>query len=236
MANCKVTIMVQSINVVSNGDVPGSGPRHTTGKKNNAVTASLTYPWGGVPQMCSVIQADLKSNAACPFDTSNFFGPKGDGINAPGLFKGEEIEDSSPLKIQVTTNEDAGQLSSLLGKVLSGLLGAAVKLAPGGQVVGAVLGAVVGGVGDLVTHETNGSTEVIGEATLSLDAASLLAGGNSVNMALPLVAPKTINKSWVVLEVPPGGGPAQEVTHSADLTTQGQSNGTINLLINVSPA
>jgi hypothetical protein len=89
MPNCKVTIMVESITVVSNGDVPGSTPKHTSGKQNNAITASLIYPRGGYPQISSVIQADLKNNVQYVFDTSNFFGPNADGIKAPGLFKGE---------------------------------------------------------------------------------------------------------------------------------------------------
>jgi hypothetical protein len=236
MPNCKVTVMVESITVISNGDVPGSSPNHASGKQNNAITASLIYPRGGYPQISSVIQADLQNNDAYPFDTSNFFGPNSDGIKAPGLFKGEEIDDEAPLKVQVTTNEDAGQLASFISKVFSGLLNSAVKLVPGGQVVSAVLGAVVGGIGDQITKESNGSIEVIGAASVPLLAADLLKAAPTLRMALPLIAPTTIHKSWFEPQAPAGGGPTQMVQVEGDLTTKGKSNGTINLIINISPA
>src|ERR1700722_15972242 len=107
--------MVESISVISNGEVPGSSLKHSPGKQNNAISASLIYPRGGCAEISAVIQADLESNVPHQFDTANFFGPDGDGVKAPGLFKGEEIDDFAPLKIQVTTNEEAGQLAGFIG-------------------------------------------------------------------------------------------------------------------------
>src|SRR5208282_5761361 len=137
-----------------------------------------------------------ESSVLYNFTTADFFGPNGDGVNAPGLFKVEEIDDYAPLRIQVTANTNAGQLSSFIGKVFSGLLTGGVKLVPGGQVVAAVLGALTGGIGDLITNESKGSTPapvaVIGAATYTLDAATLLSAVSPLRVVLPLIAPKTI--------------------------------------------
>jgi hypothetical protein len=236
MPNCKVTILVESINVISNGDVPKSSPNHAGGAKNNAIAASLIYPRGGYPQISSVVQADLESNVRKTFGT-DFFGPNGDGVDSPGLFKGEEIDDYAPVKIQVTANTNADQLSAFIDKVFSGLLTAGAKLVPGGSVVAAVLGAITGGIGDQITNASKGSSptpvEVIGAATYKLDVASVLGANSPLRVVLPLIAPKTINKSWYELQSPPGGGPQQLVQVSGNLTTQGQPNGTINLLVTV---
>jgi hypothetical protein len=235
MPNCKVTVMVENINLISNGDAPGSNANHSNGKKNNAITASLIYPRGGYPQITSVIQADLQSNVQYNFNTTNFFGPNGDGVNAPGLFKGEEIDQGCPLKVQVTANDDAGKLASFISKVFTGLLGSAVKLVPGGQVVGAVLGAVAGGIGDEISKESSGSVEVIGEASTPLNPAALLAGPNPLRMVLPLTAPQTIHKSWSEPQTPAEGGPIQIAQVEGDLVTKGQVNGMVHLVIATSP-
>lgn len=236
MPNCKVTILVESITVVSNGDVPGSQPNHAGGLKNNAIAASLDYPRGGYPQITSLIQADLKDNQPYVFDTSSFYGPQGDGVHAPGLFKGEEIDDECPLLIQVTSNEDASHLTLILEKVFSNLLGAAVFVVPGGQIVSAALEFAAGSVGDIIAGQSKGTVDVIGACHYMLQVAALLQGPNPLRVTLPLIAPKTIHKGWLVPHMPPGGGPLSWLPTEGDLTVAGQPNGSITLRIAVSPA
>lgn len=235
MANCKVTIMVESITVISNGDVPGSQPNHAGGLKNNAITATLDYPRGGVPEMASVIQADLKDNQPYQFDTADFYGPNGDGVHAPGLFKEEEIEDECPLMIQISSNDDASHLTMVLEKVFANLLGASVFIVPGGQIVSAVVEFAAGEVGDLISGQSKGSIDVIGACHTMLNAAELLTAPNPLRMTLPLIAPKTIHKSWFFPQTPPGGGPIHWLPTEGDLTTAGQPNGRITLTIAVLP-
>ncbi len=235
MANCKVTIMVESITVISNGDVPGSQPNHAGGLKNNAISAMLDYPRGGVPEMVSVIQADLQDNQAYQFNTSDFYGPNGDGVYAPGLFKEEEIEDECPLMIQITSNDDASHLTMVLEKVFDNILGASVFIVPGGQIVSAVVEFAAGELGDLISGQSKGSIDVIGACHVMLNAAELLSAPNSLRITLPLIAPKTIHKGWFLPETPPGGGPIHWLPTEGDLTTAGQSNGSITLTIAVLP-
>ena len=235
MANCKVTVIVESITVFSNGDAPGSKPNHAGGLQNNAISATLDYPRGGVPAITSLIQADLQDNRSYVFDTSDFYGPNGDGVHAPGLFKDEEIEDECPLLIQITSNDDASHLTLILEKVFSNLLGAAVFVVPGGQIVSAALEFAAGSVGDLIAGQSKGSVDVIGAAHVMLKVTDLLAGPNPLRMTVPLIAPKTIHRKWFVASTPAGGGPAVATPAEADLTTAGQPNGRITLRITIQP-
>jgi hypothetical protein len=235
MANCKVTILVESLTVISNGDAPGKPPNHAGGLQNNAITATLDYPRGGVPEMVSVIQADLQDSQPYLFGT-DFYGPAGDGVHAPGLFKEEEIEDECPLTIQVTSNENAGHLTVVLEKVFDNLLGASVFIVPGGQIVSAVVEFAAEGLGDLISGQSNGSVEVIGGCHTMLNAAQLLAGPNSVRITLPLIAPKTIRKRWFVAQTTPESEAAAQLAPEVDLTTAGQPNGSFTLKVAVLPA
>jgi hypothetical protein len=229
--------MVKSITLVSNGDIPKTSYNHSGGKKNNAISASLIYPRGGYPQITTVIQHDLESNDTTNFDP-NFFGPNGDGVDSPGLFKGEEIDDSAPLKIQVNANTDAGQLVKFIDKVISGLLTGGAKLVPGGAAVTAILGAVTGGIGDQISSASTGTptpAKVIGNGTYKLDVAQLLLGPKQVEVPVDLIAPETIPATWYIMQAPEGGGPEQLVKVDGNLTTKGEKNGTINLVIIISP-
>ncbi|HET9087968.1 MAG TPA: hypothetical protein VFN53_10630 [Acidobacteriaceae bacterium] len=236
MANCKVTVLVESITVVSNGDVPGSRPNHAGGLKNNAISATLVYPRGGRPEIASVIQADLKDNVPYEYDTADFYGPAGDGVQAPGLFKEEEIEEECPLRIQVTSNDDASHLALVLEKVFTNLVGAAVFVVPGGQLVSAAVEFAAESLGDIIAGQSKGSIEVIGACQVMLNAAELLAGPNPLRMTLPLIAPKTIHKGWFLQQMPPGGGPSHWLPAEGDLTVAGQPNGRITLMISILPA
>jgi len=236
MANCYITVLVESITVFSNGDAPGSKPNHAGGMDNNAISATLDYPRGGVPALTSLIQADLQNDTPYAFDTSDFYGPNGDGVHAPGLFKQEEIEDECPLKIQITSNDSAGHLTLVLEKVFANLLGAAVLIVPGGQIVAAAVEFAASSVGDLIAGQSKGSIDVIGTATVMLKAADLLTAVNPLRMTVPLIAPTTIHKKWFVDQAPAGGGPAVATPAEADLTTAGQPNGRITLRITIQPA
>lgn len=234
MASCKVTILVESITVISNGDAPGKPPNHAGGLQNNAIAATLDYPRGGVPEMVSVIQADLRNDQPYTFG-ADFYGPNGDGVRAPGLFKEEEIDDECPLTIQITSNENAGHLTTILEKVFENLLGAAVFIVPGGQIVSAVVEFAAGALGDLISGQSKGSVEVIGACHTMLNAAQLLAGPNPLRITLPLIAPKTIRKHWFVAKATPNGEAAEQLSPEVNLTTAGQPNGSISLEIAVLP-
>jgi len=236
VANCKLTIMVESITVFSNGDVPGSKPNHAGGLENNAISATLDYPRGGRQEIVSVIQADLKDNVPYQFDTSDFYGPDGDGIHAPGLFKEEEVEQECPLLIQVTSNDDASHLAKVLEQVFTNLVGAAVFIVPGGQFVSAGVEFAAESLGDLIAGQSKGSIEVIGACHVMLNAADMLAAPNPLRMTLPLIAPKTIHKGWLFPETPADGGPVHWLPTEGDLTTAGQPNGSITLTIYALPA
>lgn len=235
MSNCKVTVLVESITVDSNGDVPGSQPNHAGGLKNNAITATLVYPRGGRQEIVSLIQADLSDNVPYRFDTADFYGPNGDGLHAPGLFKEEKIEEECPLVIQITSNDDASHLALVLEKVFTNLLGAAVFIVPGGQFVSAAVEFAAESLGDLIAGQSKGSIEVIGAAHVMLNAAQLLDGPNPLRMTLPLIAPKTIHKGWLFPDRPEGGGPIRWLPTEGDLTRAGQPNGSITLTISVLP-
>ncbi|MHB8302628.1 MAG: hypothetical protein ACYDC6_07315 [Acidobacteriaceae bacterium] len=235
MPNCKVTILVESITVVSNGDVPGSQPNHAGGLKNNAIGATLVYPRGGRPEIASVIQADLQNDVPYIYNTADFYGPNGDGVHAPGLFKEEEIEEECPLDIQVTSNDDASHLALVLERVFTNLVGASVSIVPGGQIVSAAMEFVAESLGDLIAGQSKGSIEVIGECHVMLNVAELLAGPNPLRMTLPLIAPKTIHKGWLSPDTPADGGPTHWLPTEGDLTTAGQPNGRITLTISVLP-
>ncbi len=236
MPNCKVTVMVESITVTSNGDAPGSQPNHAGGLKNNAISATLDYPRGGIPAIVSLVQADLQDNQPYMFDMSDFYGPNGDGVHAPGLFKDEEIEDECPLMIQITSNDDASHLTLILEKVFSNLLGAAVFVVPGGQIVTAALEFAAGSLGDIIAGQSKGSVQVIGVCHLMLKVTDLLAGPNPIRMTLPLIAPKTIHKRWFVSRTPSGVGQPAQIPAESVLTTAGQPNGSITLNIAIQPA
>lgn len=236
MPNCKVTVLVESITVISNGDVPGSQPNHSGGLKNNAISATLVYPRGGRPEIASVIQADLKDNVPYTYDTADFYGPAGDGVHAPGLFKEEEIEDECPLRIEVTSNDDASHLALVLEKVFTNLVGAAVFIVPGGQIVSAAVEFAAESLGDLIAAQSKGKIEVIGACHTMLNVAELLSGPNPLRMTLPLIAPKTIHKGWFFADTPPGGGPIHWLPTEGDLTVAGRPNGSITLTISILPA
>lgn len=236
MPNCKVTVSVESITVLSNGDAPGSQPNHAGGLMNNAIGATLVYPRGGHPEIASVIQADLKDGVPYTYDTADFYGPAGDGVHAPGLFKEEEIEDECPLRIQVTSNDDASHLTLVLERVFTNLLGAAVFIVPGGQIVSAGVEFAAESLGDLIAGQSKGSIDVIGACHVMLNVAQLLAGPNPLRMTLPLIAPKTIHKGWFFPDSPSSGGPIHWLPTEGDLTVAGQSNGRITLTISILPA
>lgn len=230
MASCKVTILVESILVFSNGDTPGSKPNNAGGEKNNAITATLDYPRGGRQQIVSVIQADLVDNTAYSFDTADFYGPDGDGVNAPGLFKEEVVEEECPLILQVTSNDNASHLSLVLGRVLTNLLGASVFIVPGGQFVGAAVEFAAESLGDYIAGESKGSVAIIGAAHVMLKVSELLAAPDPLRMTLPLIAPNTVRRGWLAEQAPPAAN-AHEV-----LLNAGQPNGRITLRINAAPA
>jgi hypothetical protein len=240
MASCKVTILVESILVFSNGDEPGSKPNHAGGQKNNAITATLDYPRGGRQQIVSVIQADLQDDAPYVFDTADFYGPDGDGVNAPGLFKDEVIEEECPLILQVTSNDSASHLSQVLGRVLTNLLGAAVFIVPGGQFVGAAVEFAAESLGDYISGESKGSVSIIGGAHVMLKGSELLTAPNPLRMTLPLIAPKTIRRGWLAdpaqAQAQPAAADANAAQPDETLLTAGQPNGRITLRIYASPA
>lgn len=241
MANCKVTILVERILVLSNGDPAGSPPNHAGGLKNNAISATLDYPRGGRPEIASVIQADLQDNQSYVFNTSDFYGPQGDGVHAPGLFKEELIEEECPLMIQITSNDDASHLTQVLEKVFDNLLGAAVFVVPGGQIVSAALEFAAGSLGDIIAGQSKGSIQVIGAAHVMLNAAQLLAAQNPLRMTLPLIAPTTIRRKWLAVTADPtpaaqGLQPDAVLRPDADLLQAGQPNGSITLVLTTQPA
>lgn len=236
MPSCKVTVMVESITVLSNGGAPGSEPNHAGGLKNNAISATLDYPRGGTPEIASLIQADLTDGQPYTFDTSHFYGPNGDGVHAPGLFKDEVIEDECPLIIQVTSNDDAGHLTLILEKVFDNLLGAAVFIVPGGQIVSAAVEFAAGSLGDVIAGQSKGSVEVIGACHVMLKVSELLAAPNPLRMTMPLIAPKTIHKGWLVAHTPSAGEPRSWLPTEGDLTTAGEANGAITLTLAIQPA
>ncbi len=235
VTSCKITVIVESITVVSNGDLPGSKPNHAGGLQNNAISATLDYPRGGVPAITSLIQADIQDNQLYAFDTSDFYGPTGDGVRAPGLFKDEAIEDECPLMIEITSNDNASHLTLILEKVFSNLLGAAVFVVPGGQIVSAALEFAAGSVGDLIAGQSKGSVQVIGAAHVMLKVTELLAGPSLLRMRVPLIAPKTIHERTVVAGETSSEAAVAQTSVEAHLITAGQPNGSITLRINIQP-
>ncbi|HET9086797.1 MAG TPA: hypothetical protein VFN53_04690, partial [Acidobacteriaceae bacterium] len=141
-----------------------------------------------------------------------------------------------PLRIQVTSNDDASHLALVLEKVFTNLVGAAVFIVPGGQLVSAAVEFAAESLGDMIAGQSKGSIEVIGACQVMLNAAELLAGPNPLRMTLPLIAPKTIHKGWFFQQTPPGGGPRHWLPAEGDLTVAGQPNGRITLTISILPA
>jgi hypothetical protein len=228
VTSCKVTILVQSVIVRSNGKAPGLPGQVVTG--HNAIAAEILYPRGGHPQLTSVIRVELQNDIPRNFDTTSFYGANGDGTDAPGLFKTEQIDDEAPLTIQVTTSSDPGALTNGMKRVFGGLLTTAAGLFPGGPLVIAATQSFAGSFSDHLSSASGNQMQVIGKATLRLRAADLLRGDNPLVVTLPLTATTTIHDKWETETRAPGGLITQQ-TVEGDLTTAGQPNGSITLSI-----
>jgi hypothetical protein len=230
-ASCKVTILVHSVTVHSNGKAPGLPGEVVTG--HNTLTAAMMYPRGGYPQLTAVLQVELQNNVPRNFDTAGFYGPNHDGTDAPGLFKTEQIDGEAPLTIQVTTSADAGAVTRGMKRLFGGLLTTAAALFPGGPLVAAATESFAGPISDHLSSASGNELQVIGRATLLLKTADLLRGDNPWIVTLPLIATATIHDKWQVM-TSASGGEANYKTVEGDLTTAGQPNGSITLSITTS--
>ncbi len=183
MPRTLVEIQLDSLKVISNGDLPKDKkpvkPKGT-GKENNVLMATLVYPRSGAPNVVSTKAIDLKDDQV--------YAPKGYWKKL--LFK-EEIQDRSVLKIEVLDRDEVSKVAkffvAIFNTILSTVLGGLVKGAISHEVVGAVANLGVAKIAGAYELGDGVSLDSIGEFELELKESSIptIVEGD-------LIAPKTI--------------------------------------------
>ncbi len=225
MATKQLIIRIVDLKVTSNGDFPGTKPSHDDdlGLKNNSLMASLTYPRSGASQVMSVKQYDLADGSAAvlvnPEDPDPFFDPL--------LFR-EDVDDQTVLNVKVTNFDESGKATKFFLALFGVVFGAGVGAVTSGlsSVIGAIIGFGVDQIKSNVGSAGDGHVDVIGEAKLPIKVADF--GAVGVTKQLDLIAPATIQRSSFVFSPIPGQGPVEQ---TINVTTKGQSNGTLTVEI-----
>ena len=217
-------VTIESIELFSNGDVPGqSAP--SGGEKRNAVIASLTYPRSGAPAVTSAQQFNLPEKILFSPDQTDFF--------ACGLFK-EEVQDETILEIKVTDTDRSGKIEQFVVRLLSLLGGAALGAATEGLTtfLGAIASAGVGIVRSGFPNIDPAEQVFIIGATdrIRLQVDSLPADpAQPLRMNLALMVPEEIRKPFFELDAT--GKPV----HKEIVLPKGLHNGNIVLRLSAAP-
>jgi len=223
MSKRLLRVTIESIEVFSNGDVPGQHPPPGE-EKRNAVVASLTYPRSGAPSITSAQQFNIPAGIAFSPDQSDFF--------ACGLFK-EEVQDETILQIKVTDTVRSAKAERFVLNVLSMLAGSALGAATEGLTtfLGAIAGVGVGLVRSGFANANSGDQVfIIGETDrIKLEVDSLPADpAQPLRMNLSLIVREEVRKPFIELDS------AGQPVHKEIVLRAGSHNG--NILIKLSAA
>lgn len=214
MQRALFTITINELVVLSNGDLPGA-----SGKKNNALLATLEYPRSGAPSVLSTRLFDLADNTPVTFEDDTFW--------TRGLFK-EEIQGSSRLKIVITDRDETSKIQLFFTKFVAALMGAALGTATGG-----IGNALLGAVAKFAIKEYTGTITIGKETVQAIAESATIELDPRRPPTSPLTLPLTAPGDVIVMKSTAKGGKAHR--ERITLLTKGQANGHITLTITATP-
>lgn len=213
MARGVLRLLIQSIQVKSNGDVP-EDQKPKTGT-SNLLVATLRYPRSGAPSVVTTFPLDLKDNVVHNFDVGDFFGSV--------IFK-EEIDTETILKIQLLDRQEPSTFTKVVAALAGAIFGAALD-----GIVGGISNAIVGAVAALPVTSLKSSFKLDGETTTVLGEGEIKLSVGSIpgTLAVPLTVPEDVTEEYYGF-AQPGGGQPQKMRKV--ILKKNDSLGTVNFI------
>lgn len=207
---CKLNVTVKSVTIHSNDMPPVPLTADEISRLSNAITATVLWPSGNqnavIGAVAPVLVSPTNTDITFDFDLVHRDGVYPPDPQHPGarLYRYLVLDDTdgqgSTMYLSVTSTMKADFLTTVFASVLSGLLGGAAELVPGGQLVnGAVSGAAVAAGDWLAKKLTDDGVVLIGKASTLLHAGALLQAGVQ-NLTLDLITgPKdSPPQKWII--------------------------------------
>ncbi len=213
MARGVLRLLVESVTVKSNGDVPGDkNPEAKSEDKNNVLIATLRYPRSGAPSVVSALKVNLESGVSTTFDITNFW--------ESGVFK-EEVDGETILKVQVLDRDVTSRLTKFFALLFGTILKAGL-----GVVTGGISNAIVGAVASLPAEAFGATFEVEGERFYVVGEGEIALKADNIppQITISLKAPADLIKEyWATKQ----GGDTKVVKKQKILLKQGDAAGTV---------